>query len=178
MPTQSSSRASQFYGTCDAGRGFWKKLRHDILGDGLKENAVLRALYKNQEGVEPKAMLATHVDDMLWATKPGYEDRIQQLLDHYTSTTVESGTFRFCGRGVVQHPDFSISIRCKDTTEKIELVRYDPKGPKQTDLARDHEVAQLRSVVRFASLGSEAMQTSAFLRSEQAPIRLWDRHAR
>ena len=29
------------YGTCDAGRGFWKKLRHDILGTGLKENAVL-----------------------------------------------------------------------------------------------------------------------------------------
>ena len=50
------------YGTCDAGRGFWKKLRHDIL-------------------------------------------------------------------------------------EKIEPVRYDPKGRKQTDLARDHEITQLRSVV-------------------------------
>ena len=33
------------YGTCDAGRGFWKKLRHDILGTGLKENVVLPALY-------------------------------------------------------------------------------------------------------------------------------------
>ena len=54
-----------------------------------------------QEGGEPKAMLATHVDDMLWATKPGYEDRIQQLLDRYTLKTLESGTFRFCGRRVV-----------------------------------------------------------------------------
>ena len=135
------------YGTCDAGRGFWKKLRHDILGTGLKENAFLRALYIYQEGGELKAMLATHVDDMLWATKPGYEDRIQQLLDRYTLKTVESSTFRFCGRSVVQHPDFSISVRCKDTTEKIELVLYDPRGCKQTDLARDHEVAQLRSVV-------------------------------
>ena len=26
-------------------------------------------------------------------------------------------------------------------------MRYDPKGRKQTDLARDHEIAQLRSVV-------------------------------
>ena len=51
---------------------------------------------------------------------------------------------------VVQHPDFSISVRCKDTTEKIELVRYDPKGRKQPDLARDHEIAQLRSVVGVA----------------------------
>ena len=41
-------------------------------------------------------MLATHVDDMLWATKPGYEDRVQQLLDRYTIKKVESGTFRFC----------------------------------------------------------------------------------
>ena len=68
------------YGTCDAGRGFWKKLRHDILSTGLKENAVIRALYVYQENGEPKSMLATHVDDMLWATKPGYEDRVQQLL--------------------------------------------------------------------------------------------------
>ena len=61
--------------------------------------------------------------------------------------TVESGTFRFCGREVIQHSDFSVSIKCKDTTEKIEPVRYDPKKRKQTDLARDHEIAQLRSVV-------------------------------
>ena len=31
------------YGTCDAGRGFWKKLRHDILSTGLKENAVIQS---------------------------------------------------------------------------------------------------------------------------------------
>ena len=65
------------HGTCDAGCGFWKKLRHDILSTGLKENAVIRALYIYQEDGEPKLMLATHVDDMLWATKPGYEDRVQ-----------------------------------------------------------------------------------------------------
>ena len=51
-------------------------------------------------------MLATHADDMLWATKSGYEDRAQQLLDRYTIKTVESGTFRFCGREVIQHSDF------------------------------------------------------------------------
>ena len=135
------------YGTCDAGRGFWKKLRHDILSTGLKENAVIRALYIYQEDGEPKSMLATHVDDMLWATKSGYEDRVQQLLDRYTIKTVESGTFRFCGREVIQHSDFSVSLKCKETTEKIEPVRYYPKGRKQTDLARDHEMAQLRSVV-------------------------------
>ena len=135
------------YGTCDAGRGFWKKLRHDILSTGLKENAVIRALCIYQEDGEPKSMLATHVGDMLWATKPEYDDRVQQLLDRYTIKTVESGAFRFCGREVIQHSDFSVSVKCKDTTEKIEPVRYDPKGRKQTNLARDHEIAQLRSVI-------------------------------
>ena len=48
---------------------------------------------------------------------------------------------------MIQHSDFSVSVKCKDTTEKIEPVRYDPKGRKQTDLARAHEIAQLRSVV-------------------------------
>ena len=67
------------YGTYDACRVFWKKLRHDILSTGLKEDALLRVLYIYQEDGEPISMLATHVDDMLWATKPGYEDRIQQL---------------------------------------------------------------------------------------------------
>ena len=52
------------YGTCDAGRGFWKKLRHDIFSTGLKENAVIRALYIYQEDGKPKSMLATHVNDM------------------------------------------------------------------------------------------------------------------
>ena len=73
-------------------------------------------------------MLANHVDDMLWATKPGFEDRIQQLIDRYTIKTVESGTFRFCGREVIQHSDCSVSVRCKDTTEKIEPVRFFKSG--------------------------------------------------
>ena len=119
-------------------------------------------------------MLATHVDDMLWATKSGYEDRVQQLSDRYTIKTVESGTFRFCGREVIQHSDFSVSIKCKDTTEKIEPVRYDPKERKQTDLARDHEITQLRSGGRISSLGCKAMQASAFIRCEQVTIRVWD----
>ena len=48
---------------------------------------------------------------------------------------------------MIQHSDLSVSVKCKDTTEKIEPARYDPKGRKQTDLARDHEITQLRSVV-------------------------------
>ena len=94
------------FGTCDVGRGFWKKLRHDTLSTGLKENAVIRALYIYQEDGEPKSMLATDVDDMLWATKSGYEDRVQQVLAQYTITRTRSyTTFRFFGLSQVQRHD-------------------------------------------------------------------------
>ena len=45
------------YGTCDAGRGFWKKLRHDILSSGLKENAAIRALYITKKMENPNPYL-------------------------------------------------------------------------------------------------------------------------
>ena len=148
----------------------------NLLVEDTRANVFLYGCPIYQEDGEPKSMLATHVDDMLWATNSGYEDRVQQLLDPYTIKTVESGTFRFCGREVIQHSYFSVSVKCKDTTEKIEPVRYDSKGRKQTDLARDHEIAQLRFGGRFSSLGCKAMQAPAFTRCEQVAIRMWDCH--
>ena len=117
------------YGTFDAGRGFWKKLRHDILRTGLKENAVIRALYIYQEDGEPKSMLSTDVDDLRrWATRPGYEDRVQQLLDRYTTKTVESGTFRSCGREVTQHSDFRSQSSAKTRPRRLNLCVMTLRG--------------------------------------------------
>ena len=107
-------------------------------------------------------MLATHVDDM------------QQLVDRYTIKTVESGTFRFCGREVIQHSDFSVSVKCRDTTEKIEPVRYDPKGRKQTDLARDHEIAQLRSVVGSLAWVARQRRPQLSYGCEQVTVCVWN----
>ena len=84
--------------------------------------------HKNQEDGEPKLMLATHVDDMLWATKSGYEDRAQQF-----------------------------PVKCKDMAEKIEFVHHNPKGREQTDLARDHE-SSVQVGGRISGLGCKAMQ--------------------
>ena len=51
-------------------------------------------------------MLSTHVDDMLRATKPGYEQRVQALLDPFMLYTLESDIF-CCGRAPVLSDDFS-----------------------------------------------------------------------
>ena len=127
---------------------FWKKLRHDILSTGLQENAVLRALYIYQESGEPKVMLATHVDDMLWATNQDTRDRIQQLSDHHTlkdwsQSRLDSAVEMWCSILI-----FRSQSGVKTKPRRFELVRYDPKDRKQTDLA---------------SQGSKTMQTSAFI---------------
>ena len=105
------------YGTVDAGRGFWKELREDIIATGLKENAIIRAWYHYEEDGEVKVMLATHVDDLLWACKPGYEHIVQGLLDKYTLKTIDQGAFRFCGREILQDDEFNITVRCRDYRE-------------------------------------------------------------
>ena len=71
---------------------------------------------------------------------------------------------------MIQHSDFSVSVRCKDTTEKIEPVRYDPKGRKQTDFARDHEIAQLRSVVGSLAWVARQCRPQLSYGSEQATV--------
>jgi hypothetical protein len=61
------------YGTKGAGRGFWRQLREDILATGLRENTSMKALYHEQVDVKVRFMLATRIDDMLWASAPGHE---------------------------------------------------------------------------------------------------------
>jgi Reverse transcriptase (RNA-dependent DNA polymerase) len=136
------------YGTCDAGRSFWKALREAILELGFRENALIKAWYHltDSEG-RIIAMLATHVDDMLWACQPEAQPVIDKLLAKFTLKCVESDNFRFCGRDITQDPDGTIHIRCNGTLEKIVPVNVNRGKRKTTDKAFPNEIAQLRSVV-------------------------------
>jgi len=135
------------YGTKDAGRGFWRQLREDILATGLRENAIMKALYHMQVDGQVVFMLATHVDDMLWASAPGYEHIADRLLEKFSIKKVEEGTFRFCGREIRQTDDGSITVKCKDNAEKVQPITYEKRGRKDTDDATDSEISQLRSVI-------------------------------
>jgi hypothetical protein len=107
----------------------------------------MRALYYFQVDGDIKCMLATHVDDMIWGAKEGFEYLIDELLAKFSLKKVEQGNFRFCGREVRQDDDFTIHVTCKDNAEKVEVINYDLKGRKPTDAAFDYEISQLRSVV-------------------------------
>ena len=135
------------YGFRDAGRNFWKQLREVIQKAGIRQNKIIKALYSLSEDGDCKVMLATHVDDICFACKPGYEHRVKEILDFFDIRKEEDTEFRFCGREIKQDAHGNISVTCKDTSEKITPVNFRVNGRKPTDKGTQGEIAQVRSVV-------------------------------
>ena len=136
------------YGTKDAGRRFWLKLRGTITNIGLTQNSQCPALFTYSEDGDVKLMMGTHVDDILFACKPGYENFVKRLQEAFQveDSKVSEGNFRFCGREISHDDDGSITVTCKSTAEKIEPISY-RTGVRKTEMANDAEKSQLRSVV-------------------------------
>ena len=113
------------YGTTDAGRKFWERLREVIIEAGFRENQISKALYSltDKEG-KVIASICTHVDDTLWAAKPEAESGINQILETYAVRKIEEGSCRFCGKEVTQTDDFAVTAACKDSVGQIEASRY------------------------------------------------------
>ena len=82
------------YGTVDAGRKFWKKLRTKLEEKGLRENAIMPALYSmtNDEG-QVTLMVGTHVDDILWVDTPETEHIMNEIIQEFQCGEPEHGDF-------------------------------------------------------------------------------------
>jgi hypothetical protein len=133
------------YGTRDAGRGFWKTLRDALVGSGLQENRTLPALYSYSKDGEVLAMLATHVDDLLWAAKPEAEHVIAEARKAFIWGKEESRNFVYCGKCVRQDADFNVHVSCRDTTLKTKPISI-AHGRKLQDNVTEGERTQLRSI--------------------------------
>ena len=86
------------YGTKDAGRGFWKRLRSVCLEAGLHENRIMKSVYSFQKDGKVVCMMVTHVDDLLWACEPEYQYMIDHILKTFECGKIEKGNFRYCGK--------------------------------------------------------------------------------
>ncbi len=139
------------YGFKAAGRGLWKQMRDMFVGAGLKENFVMKALYSyTDDKGKILAMLGSHVDDCVYANEPEAEHIIQKAKEAFQWGKEEAGSFRFNGKEIHQHEDFSISKTCKDNTLKLQQIFIDAKVNGKTrrnqDSATEGEKAQLKSV--------------------------------
>ena len=113
---------------------------------GLRENRICRALYSytDKNGVA-QMLLTSHVDDLLWACDPSCDWIVKELIDEFKCGTVESGSFKYCGKEIAQDEDFTIHVSCADATRAIKKI---PTAPRRRpgDPLMDSDKTQLKSV--------------------------------
>ena len=127
------------YGTTDAGCKFWSKFRKVIIDAGFRECKIAKATYVLEYDNDIKCILITHVDDLCWASKEGYEGPIQKVLEEFVVKKVEEMKFRFCGKAIEQQDDMSVKVTCKDAIENVGYVTYEKRNRKAHDKASDAE---------------------------------------
>ena len=117
------------YGTQDAGRGFWKKFRRTLIVGGVRENRVLSAVYTLTVDGQLRGIVATHVDDLLYAFDgPVGQGVIDHIKQHLILSKESECNFSFCGREVRQdaeNGDYSVRVTCEATTLKINEIRFE-----------------------------------------------------
>ena len=145
-PDEHMLARAPIYGSVDGGRRFWKKLRRTVKRKGLRENRICRALYSytDKNGVV-QMLLTSHVDDLLWACDPSCDWIVKELIDEFKCGTVESGSFKYCGKEIVQDEDFTIHVSCADTTRAIKKIPIAPRR-RPGDPLTDSDKTQLKSV--------------------------------
>jgi len=137
------------YGTKDAGRGLWRRIRRILLKHGFTENMILSALYAFSKDGIILVLLGTHVDDILWACEPEVEELMNSIYKELILGKQEEWSFRFCGIEICQNKEtYSIRITCEQTTRKLMPIAISPERLSQleTDCTND-ERAELWSVV-------------------------------
>ena len=135
------------YGTKDAGRGLWRRIRKVFISVGLRENFVMSALYSYSKDGVAMVLVATHVDDVLWACDPEASDVMKAVTTELAFGTLEERSFRFCGVEIQQDDDFTIRVTCEKTSRKLELIdipEHRSKDPTSPCTANEQEA--LRSV--------------------------------
>ena len=145
------------YGTKDAGRGLWLRLKNTCKEFKFSLNQILPTLFTLRDDESRIiAVMSSNVDDMLYGYRPEGDEVMNSVLQQFLAGKDEHGIFRFCGKECRQDEDFGIHITAKDNTERVQPITYDVKHGLTRKATAD-EIHQLRSVTR--SLAWIAKQT-------------------
>ena len=85
--------------------------------------------------------IRTHADDILWACKPGYEEKLRDLLEYFglQEKLNEGPTHRFCGREIVQFEGMPVKVTCTANIQNILPISFDDSQRSGTDAATKSE---------------------------------------
>ena len=134
------------YGLTDSGRGFWKRLDGDAKQSGFKVSRIYPALYflPGSDG-DCVAVLASHVDDLLYAYLPEGEGAMKTFLSRFDLGSTETDDFRYCGKQFSREPNGTITIDVRDNTRRIKKINIAGGRPSSEKLDKD-DMTRLRSV--------------------------------
>ena len=89
------------YGTKDAGRGFWLRLKEVVTEKGYHLNKILPTLFALRDDNEQiVSVMSSNVDDLLYGSLEGYEYAMEEILDTFSVRERNVAPFRFCGKEV------------------------------------------------------------------------------
>ena len=126
------------YGLTDSGRGFWLRLDGDARSSGLKQSKFYPGLYflpgPDKDCV---ALMATHVDDILYAYIPEGKSVIDSFLEKFNLGSSESNSFRYCGKQFERTADGTITQDTCDNTRRIKPIKIAPGRSASEPLGKD-----------------------------------------
>ena len=154
-PEKHSLKANvPIYGTRDAGRRFWKKLRRVLTERArLKDNFNLKACYQcvDEDG-QLAAAMGTIVDHTIYAIRPDHKWILDAIAAELIFGKIEERSFRFCGREITHDEDYSIKMTCKQTTLNINEIKIAPtRSNTPEEPATKEYVQQYMSVMGSSS---------------------------
>ena len=94
-----------------------------MMSAGLHEHLIMNAVcsYILDGVVGP--LVATHVDDLIWAATERCDDIFNEVRRHLTFGTEEERNFRFCGIEIAQQDDYGIKVTCEQSTKRLGVIR-------------------------------------------------------
>ena len=134
------------YGTKDAGRGFWLRLKEVVEQKGYVLNKILPTMFALRSDGKLVSVMTSNVDDLLYGSLQGHEKAMKEILDTFSVREINDAPFKFCGKEVKQFDDMSIKVTAKENIEKIRPIVIGDKK-RNADKNTENETTCLRSVV-------------------------------
>ena len=116
------------YGTIDAGRGVWLRLKNTCKQFKISLNQNLPDLFTlrdDESRIIP--VMSSNVVDFLYGYLPEGAEAMNSVLQQFLVGKEDHGNFRFCGKEFRQDEDFGIHVTAKDNNERVQPITCDSK---------------------------------------------------
>ena len=137
------------YGTRDAGRGWWLKLKRVLTEAGWRPHPLEPAFFTfHAKDGSLQGLMTSHVDDLLYCGDgTEYRASLDKIIAEI-KLKIKTESFVYCGKLIAQDEDYTIKINQADAANALEFIHLDRERRRHLDLKlTPEEKSDLRRVV-------------------------------